>query len=111
MFSDDGHWVTAWASGAAVVSTFPVDINASRSPELRTCPSTGCHQALALPGREALDPDDYCGGFAVWSGTSFSAPLLAAHIARVAAEGRRPHPAWAGRSRGRRRRRTGRWPP
>jgi subtilisin family serine protease len=71
LFSDGGRWITAWASGAAVVSTFPTDINGSRSPQ------------IALPdGREALDPDDYSGGFAVWSGTSFSAPLLAAHIAR-----------------------------
>ena len=27
--------------------------------------------------REAIDPDDFRGGFAVWSGTSFAAPLLA----------------------------------
>jgi hypothetical protein len=53
------------------VSTFPTDVNGSRSPEIK------------LRGfREALDPDDYSGGFAIWSGTSFSAPLLAAHIAR-----------------------------
>jgi hypothetical protein len=41
--------------------------------------------ASGSPGagaREALDPDDYRGGFAVWSGTSFAAPLLAAHLAR-----------------------------
>jgi hypothetical protein len=39
------------------------------------------------PGREALDPDDYSGGFAVWSGTSFSAPYLAALVARSLLEG------------------------
>ena len=43
---------------------------------------------MPLPGeREALDPDDYSGGFAVWSGTSFSAPLLAAHDRPGAAGG------------------------
>ena len=28
-----------------------------------------------------MDPDDYRGGFAVWSGTSFATPVLAAELA------------------------------
>lgn len=85
MFSDGGHWVTAWASGAVVVSTLPTDINASRSPELRmrAHPANPIPRGVSLPGfRAALDPDDYSCGFGVWSGTSFSAPLLAARIIR-----------------------------
>ena len=74
VFSNDGTWVTAWAQGAAVVSAYPVDANASRTPELRV-------RAAARGGRESLDPDDYSGGFAVWSGTSFSAPAMAALVA------------------------------
>ena len=31
--------------------------------------------------RETIDPDDYRGGFAIWSGTSFAAPYVAARIA------------------------------
>jgi hypothetical protein len=73
LFSNGGRWVWAWAMGAAVVSTFPDDINASRTPEVRE----HHHQHR----REALDPDDYHGGFAVWSGTSFSTPLIAAQLA------------------------------
>jgi hypothetical protein len=69
LFSDGGHWITAWAGGAVLVSTFPTDINGSRTPQIK------------LRDREALDSDDYSGGFALWSGTSFSAPLIAAHIA------------------------------
>jgi Subtilase family len=70
LFSDGGRWVTAWAKGASVVSTYPYDINGSISPQIKT------------GDRQALDPDDYCSGFATWSGTSFSAPLLAAGLAR-----------------------------
>ncbi len=43
--------------------------------------------------RESLDPDDYSGGFAVWSGTSFSAPLLAARFIRALLEGAAADPA------------------
>jgi hypothetical protein len=90
IFSDAGHWITAWASGAAVVSTLPVDINASRSPELRVRahPDTPMPPGISLPAsRESLDPDDYSGAFGVWSGTSFSAPLLAARITRALMKG------------------------
>ena len=56
MFSDGGQWVTAWASGAAVVSTLPTDINASRSPELQDAcapgqPDAAGHLAARLPRR------------------------------------------------------------
>jgi hypothetical protein len=82
MFSDDGEWVTAWARGAMVVSTYPTDIDASRTPELRI-PVNRKPPGILPPGREALDPDDFAGGWAVWSGTSFAAPYLAALITRA----------------------------
>ena len=31
--------------------------------------------------RESIDPDDFTGSFALWSGTSFSAPLFAGQLA------------------------------
>ena len=31
--------------------------------------------------RETIDPDDFTGGFALWSGTSFAAPYVAGRLA------------------------------
>jgi len=85
MFSNDGEWVTAFAPGAAVISTYPVDVDASRTPELRM--PVNRKPPGELPGREALDPNDYRGGHVQWSGTSFAAPYLAALITRSMLKG------------------------
>jgi len=72
LFSDDGRWVTGWALGAALVSTYPNFQGATQAE-------------LGQEGgrRQTLDTDDFSGGFAVWSGTSFAAPLLAAEVAEL----------------------------
>lgn len=69
-FSNDGPWVTAEAPGVSLVSASPTLPDAAARPML----------GFLGPGnrwRSALDPDDYR-EFAVWSGTSFAAPVLAA---------------------------------
>jgi subtilisin family serine protease len=91
MFSNVGPWVSAYQPGAAVVSTMP-PLQGGYEPIARTT-------AFGRE-RESIDPDDFTGGFAVWSGTSFSAPLLAGRIAlqllpSMPAEGQEDTPAEA----------------
>jgi hypothetical protein len=78
LFSNTGPWVRAYEPGAAVMSTMP--------------PFQGGMQPLARTtaygrDRAAIDPDNYArgsdrtGGFALWSGTSFAAPMMAGKLA------------------------------
>jgi subtilisin family serine protease len=74
MFSNTGPWVRAYAPGAAIMSTLP-PFQGGFEPIART----EAYQRV----RESIDPDDYRGQFALWSGTSFAAPLFAGHLAAV----------------------------
>jgi len=81
LFSNDGDWVTAQAVGANVVSTAPTTAQGGWNAG-----------ASVIDGRQRLrstiDPDDFSGGFATWSGTSFAAPVLAGQfVAAVLANG------------------------
>lgn len=70
-FSNDGPWVTCVRNGREIISTMPTTANGPLEPTIS-----------ANPVRQSLDPDDYTGGFAEWSGTSFAAPVLAGELAR-----------------------------
>ena len=70
LFSNDATWVNGEAPGANVVSTAP----------LRASGAWAADTMLVGPNGElrgTIDPDDFRGGFATWSGTSFAAPVLA----------------------------------
>ena len=73
LFSNAGPWVRCHVPGAAVVSTMPAF-------EGGTLP--GARMVAFGRTRETIDPDDFRGGFAVWSGTSFAAPLMAGVLAQ-----------------------------
>ena len=53
------------------MSTFPVTSAGTRQPDF----------SVANGARQGLDSDDFASGFAVWSGTSFAAPVVAARVA------------------------------
>lgn len=70
-FANDGPWVTSVRPGTNVHSTMPVTADGALEP-----------QEVSAGGRESVDPDDFTGGFATWSGTSFSSPVLAGELAQ-----------------------------
>jgi hypothetical protein len=77
LFSNSGDWVSCYRPGANVVSTLPTTFDGSTQPDIVT-----------PDGGESVDRDDFAGGFGVWSGTSFAAPVLAGEIAAsLAAQG------------------------
>lgn len=89
-FANDGPWVTSVRAGTNVHSTMPVTADGALLPQI-----------LGEGGRESVDPDDFKGGFATWSGTSFSSPVLAGELAhhllraRIAGQdGERVAAAW-----------------
>ncbi|WP_100447368.1 S8 family peptidase [Glycomyces xiaoerkulensis] len=80
MFSNDGPWVSCFATGAGLVSTFPQEARGSLMPDRRT------RATFADRHRESHDPDDFSSGFAVWGGTSFAAPIAASFLVNTMAE-------------------------
>lgn len=80
MFSNEGPWVSCYATGASLVSTFPAEASGSRMPERRA------NSSFRDRHRESPDPDDFSAGYAVWSGTSFAAPIAAAFLLNAIAE-------------------------
>ena len=82
LFSNGGDWITCYRRGASLVSTYPATVNGSLQPSVRIGSGTPLPDGSANPGtRESLDGDDFRGGFAIWSGTSFAGPVLAGEIA------------------------------
>jgi subtilisin family serine protease len=71
-YSNYGNGVTDWAVGTSIVSTFPLVDGAANAE-------------LGGEGRESesVDPDDFTGGFARWSGTSFAATALAGKLTQA----------------------------
>ncbi len=73
LYSNVGDWVRTYAPGSAVLST---------SPPFDGGIQAGTRNDRYDLRRETIDPDDFGGGFAIWSGTSFAAPHVAATLAR-----------------------------
>lgn len=79
LFNNHGPWIREWRPGVSLVSTVPRTMSGALQPRLELG-----NKLTDEPGpRATIDDDDFRGGFAVWSGTSFAAPVLAADIAEA----------------------------
>ena len=78
LFSNIGDWVDVYAPGVSLVSTVPVTFDGGIQ--------AGTRDDKVGRRRETLDVDDFRGGFGVWSGTSFAAPVVAGCIAAQIAD-------------------------
>jgi subtilisin family serine protease len=85
LFSNVGDWVEVFAPGVSLVSTLPVTFEGGIQ--------AGTRSDHAGRRRETLDVDDFRGGFGVWSGTSFAAPVVAGRIAARMVAGDGPEEA------------------
>ncbi|GAA2747099.1 S8 family serine peptidase [Terrabacter aerolatus] len=72
LFSNTLTVVSAVRSGVSVVSTLPLTNGMGQPSSQVSADGTV---------RCTVDPDDYTGGFGVWSGTSFATPVFAAELA------------------------------
>lgn len=79
LFSNIGPWVDVYAPGVSLVSTIPESFNGGVQ--------AGTRDDLHARRRMTVDVDDFRGGFGVWSGTSFAAPVVAGRIAAKILEG------------------------
>ncbi len=81
LFSNAGKWVTTYRPGAAIVSTLPVSEDAAGQASTLAAAGTPDERR-----RGTIDRDDFSGGFGVWSGTSFAAPVLSGQLAQALVE-------------------------
>ncbi len=78
LFSNEGDWVNAEATGANVVSTAPTSSDGAWTQDTYFDGPRKTH-------RGTVDPDAFVSGFSTWSGTSFAAPVLAGrYLSRLA---------------------------
>jgi hypothetical protein len=77
-YSNHGGWIKEKVVGTGVISTMP-DVNGDEPPPLSTFFPKGVGVTV--------DPDDFRGGFARWSGTSFAAAIVAGRRAQEILDG------------------------